>query len=180
MRRIASSVGQNAWLLLAVGDDRQHGGNDGYDDDPAFHYRWDSTVPHHLEVRPGDRVALWDKKRLLGASVIEAIDEGEGTKMLYSCRYCGRASIKPRKRLTPIYKCYSCKRVFDVPRTREVEVTTYCTRHQAGWLDLAGVLLGPELRALCVHPKSQLSLRPIVWDAFVARLKSSYPHIGRL
>lgn len=26
-----------AWLVLAVGDDRQHGGNDGYDDNPAVH-----------------------------------------------------------------------------------------------------------------------------------------------
>lgn len=27
-----------AWLMLAVGADRQHGGYDGYDDDPDVHY----------------------------------------------------------------------------------------------------------------------------------------------
>lgn len=35
-----------AWLLLAVGDDRQPGGNEGYDDAPESHYSWDSTVPN--------------------------------------------------------------------------------------------------------------------------------------
>lgn len=36
-----------AWLCLAVSGRRQHGGNDGYDDNPSSHYSWDSTVPNH-------------------------------------------------------------------------------------------------------------------------------------
>src|SRR4051794_29005237 len=102
------------WLLLAVGDDRQHGGNEGYDDDPTSRYRWDSTVPNHAAIRAGDRIAIWDKRQLLGASVIEEIEEGTGSKTLLRCPHCGRATIKARKRLKPIFKCYSCKGVFDL------------------------------------------------------------------
>ena len=31
-------IGMRAWLMLAAGDDREHGGNEGYDDDAATHY----------------------------------------------------------------------------------------------------------------------------------------------
>ena len=40
-----SAEGPKSWLLLSVGEDRQHGGNDGYNDDPALTYRWDSRTP---------------------------------------------------------------------------------------------------------------------------------------
>lgn len=46
--------GHGAWLMLAAGDDREHRGNDGYDDAPSAHYSRDSTVPNHLLPRPGD------------------------------------------------------------------------------------------------------------------------------
>ena len=54
----------------------------------------------------------------------------------------------------------------DVPLVREVDVVTYQSQHDIGEVDLAGCLSGSELRALCVDPKSQHSLRPLRWDAF--------------
>lgn len=180
MRHTEIAAVVDAWLLLAVGDDRQHGGNEGYSDDPPTRYEWDSTVPNHGALRPGARIAIWDKRMLMGASVIEDIEHGHATKTLLSCRYCGKASIKARKRLTPVYKCYSCKRVFDEPRMREVEVVTYRSRHGAQWIDLSGTLVGRELRALCLHPRSQLSLRPLRWDAFTARVTAGHPDLLRL
>jgi ribosomal protein L37AE/L43A len=161
---------QRAWLLLAVDGDRQHGGNDGYDDTPSSHYSWDSTVPNHSGVTAGDAIAVWDKKQLLGASVIEAIDIGEKTKKLYSCKACGKASIKARTTLSPLYKCYSCKATFDDPVEREALVTTYRSKHDVRWVDLSGTLTGANLRALCVSPQSQLSLRPLRWDDFLNTL----------
>jgi hypothetical protein len=171
--------GQGAWLLLAVGEDRQHGGNEGYDDTPASHYSWDSTVPNHAALAPGDAIAVWDKKQLLGASVIEEIELGQETKYVYRCKACGRASIKARKNRSPRYKCYSCKAVFDDPVRHELVVTTYRSRHDVGWVDLSGTLTGSALRALCVSPDSQLSLRPLRWNDFVASL-SQLPEGGRL
>jgi predicted RNA-binding Zn-ribbon protein involved in translation (DUF1610 family) len=176
--QIADQV-QRAWLLLAVGDDRQHGGNEGYDDAPESHYSWDSTVPNHASVMAGDAIAIWDKQLLLGASVIEEIEVGEAPKSLYSCTACGRASIKARRRLSPRYKCYSCKAVFEDPVKRETLVTTYRSRHDVGWVDLAGTLSGSDLRALCVNRSSQLSLRPLRWTDFLISL-DQLPELGRL
>jgi len=54
----------NTWLVLAVGNDRQHGGNAGYDDVPDTHYSWDSTVANHGQISLG--VLLWFVMDLLG------------------------------------------------------------------------------------------------------------------
>ncbi|MGC5387269.1 hypothetical protein ACPXCJ_22480 [Micromonospora chalcea] len=85
-----------AWLMLAVGAERQHGGNDGYDDDPDVHYSWDDTVPNARTVAVGDRIVLWDKEAVLGASVIEEIGTGRAEKILYRCPHCNGANIERR------------------------------------------------------------------------------------
>jgi len=162
-----------AWLMLAAGADRARGSNDGYYDDPPFHYRWDSTVPNHSKPEKGHVIVLWDKKYLLGASVIEKVVEGSEDKKVHSCPQCDKARIEPRSTVTPLFKCYNCGHEFDVPRTREKTVKTYCTHHNAGWTDLAGQMNGAQLRALCLHPKSQLSLRPFDYDRFRATIKNT-------
>jgi hypothetical protein len=163
-----------AWLLLAVGDDRQHGGNDGYDDEPDAHYSWDSTVGNSESLAVGDAIVLWDKKRSLGVSVIESIETGDDDKILRRCPTpkCLKAGIKARRTIQPLYKCYKCGEQFDDPVTRIERVKTYKSRHDGGWVDLEDVLTGDELRKLAVAPKSQLSLRPLNWAAFESTLAS--------
>jgi hypothetical protein len=154
----------NAWLVLAVGDDRTNGSNDGYDDEPARHYSWDSTVPNHAALAVGDVIALWDKKSLLGVSVIEAVDVGRAVKNTYTCPLCGKASFKRRKTKAPAFLCWDCAGEFDEPVTHQKEVTTYRSRHDTAWVDMSGLLPGATLRALCDAPKSQLSLRSLRWE----------------
>lgn len=68
-----------AWLLFAAGDDRQHGGNDGYDDQPDSYYSWDSTVPNHAALQAGDVVVLWDGRESdVELTVNNASSGGEG------------------------------------------------------------------------------------------------------
>jgi len=170
-----TSAAQHAWLMLAAGDDRQHGGNDGYDDQPDVHYSWDSTVPNHAAVTEGDLIALWDKHQVIGASVIEAIEPGADNKILRRCPSCDRAGIKARKTGAPKYKCYKCGVEFNEPVTVIESVTTYRSRHDAGWTNLDGCLTGQQLRALCHSPKSQLSIRSLRWDDF----RQAVEHAGR-
>jgi predicted RNA-binding Zn-ribbon protein involved in translation (DUF1610 family) len=158
----------NAWLLLAVGDDRAFGSNDGYDDEPDSHYRWDSTVPNHARITEGDAVVLWDKKSSIGVSVVENIDISKGSKLVYSCPHCGKAHIKARKTKHPRYRCFACNRNFDDPAVETVQVTEYTSSHSGAWIPLEGLLSGSVLRSLCLSPRSQLSLRPLDWAAFNA------------
>lgn len=154
-----------AWLVLAVGDeDRQHGGNDGYDDDPSQHYSWDDTVPNHGRIAVGDVIALWDKRQLLGLGVIAEIETGSETKTLYFCPECKKADFKRRKRLKPTWRCNKCPAQFDVPGSKTRQVVTYRSRHGDTWMDGRGLLNGKQLRALCDSPDSQLSLRPARWE----------------
>src|SRR6478736_3486430 len=96
----------SAWLLMTVGENRQHGGNAGYDDQADVYYTWDSTVPNHAQIKVGDPVALWDKVRLLGLSVIEEIETGSKEKPLFKCPQCGKSGIKARRNKDPKFKCY--------------------------------------------------------------------------
>lgn len=162
----------SAWLLMTVGENRQHGGNTGYDDLADVYYTWDSTVPNHANIKVGDPVALWDKDRLLGLSVIEEIETETKEKLLYKCPTCGMAGIKARKNKLPKYKCYKCGQEFDLPVTQAAMVTEYRSRHDAAWTDLDNLLPGSDLRRLCESPKSQLSMRQLRWDTFQASLAS--------
>lgn len=156
----------DAWLLMTVGDNRQHGGNAGYDDQVDVYYTWDSTVPNHANIKPGDRIALWDKARLLGLSVVEEIARATKEKLLFKCPACGMAGIKARRNRSPLYKCYKCGAEFDVPSNQTVTVTEYRSRHDAAWTSLDNLLPGADLRALCESPRSQLSMRRLRWDDF--------------
>jgi hypothetical protein len=163
----------NAWLVLAVGDDRTNGSNDGYDDEPAQHYSWDSTVPNHGALVVGDVIALWDKKSLLGVSVIESIEVGKAAKNTYTCPLCGRASFKRRKTKTPAFLCWDCAGEFDEPVTHVKLVTTYRSQHGAAWVDMSGLLPGATLRTLCDAPRSQLSLRSLRWENLLAAITAA-------
>lgn len=162
-----------AWLLMTVGENRQHGGNAGYDDQADVYYTWDSTVAHHEDIKVGDPVALWDKERLLGLSVIEEIETETKEKLLFKCPECHKAGIKKRVSKAPRYKCYKCDAVFDTPETHTATVTEYRSRHDAGWSALEGLLSGSDLRNLCEAPKSQQSMRPLQWDAFRSAIESA-------
>lgn len=153
---------------MAVGDDRQHGGNAGYDDRVDTYYTWDNTVNNHANLKVGDPIVLWDKKRLLGVSVIEEIKVSTDTKLVFRCPNpdCGRASIKERKTRSPRFRCNQCSSEFEVPKSESVVVTRYQSRHDAAWTSLEDLLSGAELRDLAESPRSQLSMRPLDWARF--------------
>lgn len=162
----------NAWLLLAAGDVRQHGGNDGYDDQPDLYYSWDSTVANHSRVSVGDCVVLWDKQGSLGMSVIEAIEQSIELKRRYRCPSCAKSSFKSRSTM-PLdrrYRCQECESEFGEPDSYTSEVVAYRSRHDAAWVSLTNLIDGPTLRGLAESPRSQQSIRPLRWDAFAQRL----------
>lgn len=170
-----TNIGRAAtpWLLMAVGDNRQHAGNSGYDDQADIYYTWDSTVSNHANIKVGDPVAIWDKERLLGISVVESIETSVKEKLLFRCPNpkCGRALIKQRRVKSPRFRCHDCRAEFDDPVTEVATVTEYRSRHDAAWTSLESVLNGQELRALCRSPKSQLSMRSLNWSAFRSALE---------
>ena len=157
---------------MAAGDNRGHGGNAGYDDQYDAYYSWDSNVPNHTKIQVGDPVAVWDKERLLGVSVIEEIEKTPGTKVLSRCPVCRTTRISPRKRAVPRYRCMKCRHEFDVALAEVAEVDIYRARYDAAWTTLEGVLGEQELRATAVHPGDFNAMRPLDWSALRRALVS--------
>lgn len=163
-----------AWLLLAAGENRQHRGNAGYDDQADIYYTWDSTVSNYANLKVGDPIAVWDKEHLLGISVIEAIETIANDKLLFRCpnTECGRAGFKERRLKVPRFRCQRCGAVFDEPATEVAAVTEYRSRHDAAWTSLDALMGAEQLRSLCESPKSQLSMRALNWTAFRTALEA--------
>ncbi|MDN4490388.1 hypothetical protein QQX13_06035 [Demequina sp. SYSU T00068] len=161
-----------AWLLLAAGEDRQYGGNSGYEDEIDVSYSWDSTVKNHGSVKPGDFIALWDKRRLLGVSVVEQVRPEDSRKQRFRCPVCGRANIQSRATKSPKYKCQKCGAEFDDPTIEFIDVVAYRSRHDAAWTPLEGLLGADALRRLCLSPRSQHSMRSLNWTAFASELEA--------
>src|SRR5688572_21487658 len=93
-----------AWLVLQFGEDRQHGGNAGYDDRPEI-YRYDSFVANHRQVAAGDVLVLRDRHAMTGIAVVASIQSEGGTKTLRKCPTCGTTGIKARKSREPRFRC---------------------------------------------------------------------------
>jgi hypothetical protein len=159
-------VPQRAWLLMAAGDNRGHGGNSGYDDQVDAYYSWDSNVPNHKNLRVGDPIALWDKVRLLGVSVIEEIETSAGLKVLSRCPECNTTRVSDRKKREPRYRCMKCHHEFETPRPDIVEVLEYKARYDAAWTPLDGLFDGSEIRSLGANAGDINAMRPLDWAAF--------------
>lgn len=151
---------------MAAGDNRGHGGNSGYDDQIDAYYSWDNNVPNHKNVAVGDPIAIWDKTRLLGTSVIEEITTSPDVKLLYRCPKCTTTRINPRKKADLRFRCMKCKHEFASPVTELVAVTKYTARYDAAWSALYGVLDEREIRSLAMHAGDINAMRPLDWSAF--------------
>lgn len=152
---------------MAAGENRGHGGNSGYDDQYDAYYSWDSKVPNHKNLRVGDPIALWDKQRLLGISVIEEITVAPGQKLLSRCPTCRTTRISERKRAPGhTYRCMKCASEFDAPLPEVIDVQKYTARYDAAWTSLDGVLDDKEIRAVQRNAIDINAMRPLDWRAF--------------
>jgi putative restriction endonuclease len=156
-----------AWVLLTVGDQRQYGGNLGYEEDPATEYRYDSFVQFHRQVNAGDTVILRDRATILGSAIIESIDEEPAVKTRLACPMCDTTGIKERRTLTPRFRC-RLGHVFEQPGSTGVNCTAYTAGFARTFVPARDLLAPTVLRAAELHSSDQLSIRLID----IARLTS--------
>lgn len=151
------------WLLLSK-KSPSYGGNEGYADDPTTSYVWDSTVAHGNTVAVGDYVLVWDEDGLLGASVIDDLDERFGAKTRLTCPACKSSKISPRKHEQPTYRCTKneCHHEFDRPVALLIPVKHSVADYGPAWIDLRDSLPADAVRQLAAKPKSIQSIRPAV------------------
>jgi hypothetical protein len=152
-----------AWSFLVAGQ-RDHQGNEGYDDIAEEAYSFDSTVSNHLRVRLGDLVLVRNNREALGISRVEKLDETPGVqKPRRRCPTpgCGRTSFKERTTKRPRFLCSDCGTAFDSPVVEQITVTAYVAHYGGCWQALEGCLAGEQLEALCMGRSKQQSVREL-------------------
>lgn len=150
---------RRAWSLLTIANDRQYGGNTGYDDDPSSIYRYDSDVANHLQLQVGDIVILRTRTEVIGIAEIGSIDEDTAQKDRLRCPTCRVTNIKRRSK-TPSWRCKS-GHVFETPITESASVTTYAARYGATFVSCPQEMTVTRLHNAVLRPSDQMSIKEV-------------------
>ncbi len=171
--------GPKAWSLLSIEGTRQYGGNTGYDDDPSRVYRYDSGVPNHLRLQPGDLVFIRSGKDVLGFAEIERIDEAPGEKERLRCPMCRTTNIKSRTSRLPVWGCKD-RHLFDEPLREMVSVKTYAAWYGESFASVSGISVA-NLHDAVLRPSDQMSIKEIDIARVESLLQSnpSASHLAR-
>ncbi len=149
-----------AWSLLAVEGVRQYGGNTGYEDDPSAIYRYDSDVANHRNVRNGDVAVIRSGTSVLGIGTIEAIVEGQGSKVRQRCPECGTVNIKARTTQSPRWRCTN-GHFFDRAAEEAVQVATFEAHYGKTFKACPSELTLEVLNNAVIRPNDQMSIKEI-------------------
>lgn len=149
-----------AWSLLAVEGVRQYGGNTGYDDDPSAIYRYDSDVANHRNVGSGDVAVIRSGTSVLGIGTIEAIIEGQGSKVRQRCPECGTVNIKARRTQSPRWRCTNAH-FFEQATEETVQVATFEAHYGKTFKACPSDMTLEVLNGAVIRPNDQMSIKEI-------------------
>lgn len=167
---------QRAWLLSAFGDERQHRGNEGYEDDVKHTYAYDTHVANWRHVSEGDVALIRDARQLLGLARIEAIDVKPATKNLLRCTNCNSTALKRRKAIQPAYRCHACKATFEEPLVETVEVRQHQARFGSTFTRAPSSVLLEAVLPLRPRPSNQMAMQ----EVDLRELKARFPELNEV
>lgn len=152
-----------AWLVFALGDERQYAGNVGYADELHSVYRYDNFVANHKQIAEGDLLILRDGHRVLGTARASWISTEEGFKTLNRCPRCDNTGIKRRKIKRPLYRC-DCGYEFDVPRSVEEECVKSSAWFEKTFRPLTEHVPVEQVLAACPRYNEQMAMQELVLE----------------
>lgn len=125
------------WIFKTVKDvDRTYRSIEGYDDDIATRYEYDSNVANYKQVAEGDIIVIINKETIIGFAEIAAIETASGQKEVLKCPVCATTSFEARKNILPRYRCNKGHE-FDEPISEIQEVTKYKSHYGDSFIELA-------------------------------------------
>ena len=151
------NTGARAWSLIAIQGRRQYGGNQGYDDDIASTYRYDSDVANCRQMSRGDLVLLRNRESLLGIGIVERILSKEDTKKRFRCPKCRVTAIKERSTLSPRWRCKKGHTFADTLE-EEAAVTCYEAHYGNSYIEPDGQISASEIKSAVLRPSPQASI----------------------
>jgi hypothetical protein len=151
---------QRVWSCIALGDDRQYGGNSGYDDELTSRYVYDSNVANHKQVSRGDLIVLRDARSALGLAKVEEVSTSSGTKLIRRCPICETTALKERAKKQPKWRCAKGHE-FEKPLEDEQPVTKYEARFGGTFVPIEQPVPVAQLKSIALRPSDQLSMEEL-------------------
>ena len=167
------------WSFTVIQGRRQYGGNQGYDDEIASTYRYDSDVANSRQVSQGDLVLIRDSKSMLGIGVVERIVSEVGTKKRLRCPECGTTAIKQRRKITPRWRCNNGHTFADAIE-EIVPVTRYEAHYRNSYLDANDKISSSQIRSAAMRPSTQPSIEELSPAKLERFLAGSFPEAESL
>jgi putative restriction endonuclease len=149
------------WSFLSVDGDRQHGGNQGYEDAAETNYEYDSLVGNHKQIKIGDIAFVRDREEVSGIAVVKQIEEWDGDKLLHRCPRCKTTGIKIRKTKLPPWRCHKCSLEFEAPAQETVPVKKYSAKFGDSFIPIEGILTANQIKRAALRPSDQNSIEQI-------------------
>jgi hypothetical protein len=125
-------------------------------------------------MKVGDVIALWDRARLIGFSVIERIDETLETREQYRCpnEACLRLDMRERLTMSPRFKCGKCAIETENPIIEVSEQESFSASYAAGWVVVDEFIDAQSCRLLTKNPDTQHTIRELEISAFTQLVQS--------
>jgi len=164
-----------AWCAISVGNDRQYGGNQGYDDVPASLYRYDSNVANHKRIQAGDLLIVRERKFALGIATVVKVSHQPGSKTYQSCPSCSSRDIKQRKTLSPPWRCSGCGLEFSQPNQASERVELYEALYGETYVSLSKNIAVSTLKSIMPRPNDQHSIEEIDLSKLEGLLEQVHP-----
>ena len=116
--------------------------------------------------------------RITGIARVTAIEPGAASKPVGHCPVCGKTRFKPRKNLTPLYRCDNGHE-FDEQVIEVVLITgTRFARFGGTYRDARDAMTVAELRGAQVHKGDGSSIRQLDVDVFSSTSGGTRPAGG--
>ncbi len=149
------------WVVLTFGDERQYGGNTGYEDSTSEYYRYDDDVSNYKQIKRGDIAIVCDKTTVVGAARIERIEKDESEKTFQRCPLCRTTSIKARKNKSPKWRCHrkTCRHAFAEPLVETAECKRFTAFYQKPFLRCPRRVDRALLRSGCPRLNDQSAMQ---------------------
>ena len=167
-----------AWCLIELGDDRQYGGNTGYDDAPGI-YRYDSAVPNSRQMAVGDLIFIRDRKYLTGIALIERIDQKDATKVRQRCPVCNSVNLKERTTRKPKWRCVNGHE-FDAPVIKTVPITAFEAHYGQTFRAVPPGFPTAKLKAAALRRNDQLAIEEVDGGVLEKQLTEKVPSVAPL
>lgn len=161
---------ERAWLCTTLGaEERQHGGNDGYEDRYNAFYSFDSEVPNHGKIREDDLLVLRNRYGLIGLGRVERVDTWPDFKTRFRCPKCQTTDMKQRKFKVPKWRCGNGHE-FAVRVEEEIPVTAFRAHYEHSWTPLPDAISAADLRSMCTSGAERHAIREIGRSTLFQRL----------